>query len=155
MNVETSYSGSTAVAVVDGRIDSANAKDFDEELSAIIDRGGKQPRGRLRWPQLHQQCRIACSPDRDQEDERSRRRSGALLRAGSHPRSPRGQRIRSPHEGLRNGRRGAGQLFQVARRFQGSPPPLPGGTTGAGSSLEPIHPGGSACSVIPPVSPAN
>jgi anti-anti-sigma factor len=39
MNVETSYSGSTAVAVVDGRIDSANAKDFDEELSAIIDRG--------------------------------------------------------------------------------------------------------------------
>ena len=39
MNVETSYSGSTAVAVVDGRVDSANAKDFDEELSAIIDRG--------------------------------------------------------------------------------------------------------------------
>ena len=39
MNVETSYSGSTAVAVVDGRIDSANAKDFDEELSAVIDRG--------------------------------------------------------------------------------------------------------------------
>ena len=39
MNVETSYSGSTAVAVVSGRVDSANAKDFNEELSAIIDRG--------------------------------------------------------------------------------------------------------------------
>ncbi len=39
MKVETSYSGSTAVAVVDGRVDSANAKDFDEELSAIINRG--------------------------------------------------------------------------------------------------------------------
>ena len=39
MNVETSYTGSTAVAAVSGRVDSANAKDFEEELSAIIDKG--------------------------------------------------------------------------------------------------------------------
>ncbi|MCE2398360.1 MAG: STAS domain-containing protein [Gemmatimonadetes bacterium] len=39
MKVETSYAGSIAVAEVDGRIDSANAKEFDEELSAIIGKG--------------------------------------------------------------------------------------------------------------------
>ena len=39
MNVETSHTGSTAVAAVSGRVDSANAKEFEEELSAIIDKG--------------------------------------------------------------------------------------------------------------------
>jgi len=39
MNVETGYSGTTAVATVTGRVDSANAKDFDQALSAIIDQG--------------------------------------------------------------------------------------------------------------------
>ena len=39
MNVETSQTGSTAVAAVSGRVDSANAKEFEEELSAIIDKG--------------------------------------------------------------------------------------------------------------------
>ena len=39
MKVETSYAGSTAVAAVEGRIDSANAKDFSEELSAIMGKG--------------------------------------------------------------------------------------------------------------------
>ena len=39
MNVETSQSGTTAVAAVSGRVDSANAKEFEEELSAIIDKG--------------------------------------------------------------------------------------------------------------------
>ena len=39
MNVDTSFSGSTAVAAVNGRVDSANAKSFEEELSAIIDQG--------------------------------------------------------------------------------------------------------------------
>ena len=38
MNVETSHTGSTAVAAVSGRVDSANAKEFEEELSAIIDK---------------------------------------------------------------------------------------------------------------------
>ena len=39
MNVETSFSGATAVATVSGRVDSANAKDFDQALSGIIDKG--------------------------------------------------------------------------------------------------------------------
>jgi anti-anti-sigma factor len=39
MNVETSHTGSTAVAAVSGRVDSANAKSFEEELSSIIDQG--------------------------------------------------------------------------------------------------------------------
>ena len=39
MNIETSYSGDTAVGVVSGRVDSSNAKDFDGELSGIIDGG--------------------------------------------------------------------------------------------------------------------
>jgi anti-anti-sigma factor len=39
MNVETSHTGTTAVAAVSGRVDSANAKEFEEELSAIIDKG--------------------------------------------------------------------------------------------------------------------
>lgn len=39
MNVETSQTGSTAVAAISGRVDSANAKEFEEELSAIIDKG--------------------------------------------------------------------------------------------------------------------
>ncbi len=39
MNLETRYSGGTAVAVLEGRVDSANAKDFDEQLAGIIDRG--------------------------------------------------------------------------------------------------------------------
>ncbi len=39
MNVETSFSGTTAVATVSGRVDSANAKDFDQALRAIIDKG--------------------------------------------------------------------------------------------------------------------
>ena len=39
MNVETSHTGSTAVAAVSGRVDSANAKEVEEELSAIIDKG--------------------------------------------------------------------------------------------------------------------
>ena len=39
MNVEASYSGNTAVASVSGRVDSANAKDFDQALRDIIDRG--------------------------------------------------------------------------------------------------------------------
>ena len=39
MNVETNQTGSTAVAAVSGRVDSANAKEFEEELSAIIDKG--------------------------------------------------------------------------------------------------------------------
>ncbi len=39
MNVETSVSGTTAVATVSGRVDSANAKDFDQALRAIIDQG--------------------------------------------------------------------------------------------------------------------
>ena len=39
MNVETSYTGTTAVATVTGRVDSANAKDFDQELRSVIDKG--------------------------------------------------------------------------------------------------------------------
>ncbi len=39
MNVEASYSGNIAVASVSGRVDSANAKDFDKALRDIIDRG--------------------------------------------------------------------------------------------------------------------
>ena len=39
MNVETSLSGTTAVAAVSGRVDSANAKDFDKALRDIIDQG--------------------------------------------------------------------------------------------------------------------
>ena len=39
MNVTTSQTGSTAVAAVSGRVDSANAKDFDQELATAIDRG--------------------------------------------------------------------------------------------------------------------
>ena len=39
MNVETSFSGTTAVATVSGRVDSANAKDFDQELRSVIDKG--------------------------------------------------------------------------------------------------------------------
>ncbi|WP_420633451.1 STAS domain-containing protein [Candidatus Palauibacter sp.] len=39
MNIETSYSGDTAVGVISGRVDSSNAKDFDGELSGIIDGG--------------------------------------------------------------------------------------------------------------------
>ena len=39
MNVETSHTRTTAVAAVSGRVDSANAKEFEEELSAIIDKG--------------------------------------------------------------------------------------------------------------------
>ncbi len=39
MNVETSHTGTTAVAAVSGRVDSANAKEFEEELSAVIEKG--------------------------------------------------------------------------------------------------------------------
>ena len=39
MNVETSLSGTTAVAAVSGRVDSANAKDFDKALCDVIDQG--------------------------------------------------------------------------------------------------------------------
>lgn len=39
MNVETTHSGTTAVAVVSGRIDSSSAKDFNDELSAVIAAG--------------------------------------------------------------------------------------------------------------------
>ncbi len=39
MKLETSYSGATAVAVLEGRVDSANAKEFDEQLGAVIDQG--------------------------------------------------------------------------------------------------------------------
>ncbi len=42
MNVTTKYAGSTAVVAVNGRIDSANAKDFDQKLSEVIDRGGSR-----------------------------------------------------------------------------------------------------------------
>lgn len=39
MKIETSYSGATAVGVISGRVDSSNAKEFDGELSNIIDGG--------------------------------------------------------------------------------------------------------------------
>lgn len=40
MKVTTSASGTATVAAVEGRVDSANAKDLDQELGAIIDGGG-------------------------------------------------------------------------------------------------------------------
>ena len=131
MNVETSYSGSTAVAVVDGRIDSANAKDFDEELSAIIDRGVSSLVVDCGGLNYISSAGTAGSADCDQEDERGRRGSGAVLRSGSHPRSARSQWLRAPYEGFRYCRRGAGQPLQVAGGYhQGSPPALPRGTGG-------------------------
>lgn len=39
MKVTTTQSGNTAVAAVNGRVDSANAKDLDQALSEIIDGG--------------------------------------------------------------------------------------------------------------------
>jgi len=39
MKVETSVFGSTAVATVTGRVDSATAKDFGQALRAIVDQG--------------------------------------------------------------------------------------------------------------------
>ncbi len=39
MKVTTTHSGNTAVAAVNGRVDSANAKDLDQELSTIIEGG--------------------------------------------------------------------------------------------------------------------
>ena len=39
MNIEARFSGDTAVGVVSGRVDSSNAKEFDAELSGIIDGG--------------------------------------------------------------------------------------------------------------------
>lgn len=42
MKVTTSTSGTASVAAVDGRVDSANAKDLDQELAAIVDGGGSR-----------------------------------------------------------------------------------------------------------------
>lgn len=42
MKVTTTQSENTAVAAVNGRVDSANAKDLDQELSKIIDGGVNQ-----------------------------------------------------------------------------------------------------------------
>jgi len=42
MKVTTSTSGTASVAAVEGRVDSANAKDLDQELGAIIDSGGSR-----------------------------------------------------------------------------------------------------------------
>lgn len=42
MNVTTTQSDDAAVAAVSGRVDSANAKDFDQELSDIIEAGASR-----------------------------------------------------------------------------------------------------------------
>ena len=41
MNIETTHDGDTATATLSGRVDSSNAKDFERELSGIIDGGAK------------------------------------------------------------------------------------------------------------------
>ena len=42
MNVETTYSGTSAMAAVNGRIDSATAAAFNEELNGILAKGVSQ-----------------------------------------------------------------------------------------------------------------
>lgn len=42
MKVTTSTNGNATVAAVEGRVDSANAKDLDQELAAAIDQGGSR-----------------------------------------------------------------------------------------------------------------
>ena len=81
MNVDTSYTGTTAVAAVSGRVDSANAKSFEEDLSAVIDQGATGlvvDCGELNY---NQQRRAAGLPDRHQEDQR--RQAEAWPCAGS------------------------------------------------------------------------
>ena len=78
MNVETSYSGTTAVATVSGRVDSANAKDFDQELRSIIDKGVSGLVVDCSGLKYMSSAGLARPPDRDQEDECGRWRFGPV-----------------------------------------------------------------------------
>ena len=130
-------------------------RDFDEELSAIIGPRGEQPGGRLRRPSNYissaglRVLLIAIRKDQT-------RAGGGLALCSvpeSHPRSARGQRIRTPYEGYSRRRtRAPGQLRQVGRSCKDlrGPPAPRAGPGGHSPFVAPRRPGTSPVSALGP-----